>query len=117
MDVSFKVLGVIDWEGACTVPWELFEPPLFLENVPPAMDNPHNYKASGQPRDHDIILRLNERAQYVQYVQEKERELEADQMLSTVLLNPAAQGLAYAMKVYLDPGKLGFYCNVLQPFS
>lgn len=54
-------------------------------------------------------------AQYAQFVQERERELGADQKLSTVLLNPAIQGLAYAMKVYLDPGKLGFYCTVLRP--
>lgn len=114
---SFRVLGVIDWEGACTVPWELVDPPLFLSIMPPAMDDPRNYKANRQPRDPDSIQHLKERAQYTQYVQEKERELKVDQKLSTIILNPAVQGLAYAMKVYLDPGKLGFYCNVLQPFS
>ncbi|KAE8151137.1 hypothetical protein BDV25DRAFT_153110 [Aspergillus avenaceus] len=24
---SFEALGVIDWEGACIVPWEMVEPP------------------------------------------------------------------------------------------
>jgi hypothetical protein len=28
MDRNFPVLGVIDWEGASTVPWELVEIPL-----------------------------------------------------------------------------------------
>lgn len=85
--------------------------------LPPAMDDPRNYKVNGQPRDPDSIQVLKERAQYTQYIQEKEREFKMDQKLSTILLNTAAQGLAYAMKVYLDPGKLGFYCNVLQSFG
>ncbi|KAL3454441.1 hypothetical protein BJX65DRAFT_260508 [Aspergillus insuetus] len=30
VDDCFRVLGIIDWEGACSVPWEVVEPPLFL---------------------------------------------------------------------------------------
>ncbi|RJE25089.1 Phosphotransferase enzyme family [Aspergillus sclerotialis] len=59
VDGSFRVLGVIDWEGACTIPWDLVEPPLFLGIVPPAMDDPRNYKENGQPWDEDSIQRLN----------------------------------------------------------
>ncbi|KAK9622303.1 hypothetical protein V6Z98_006977 [Aspergillus fumigatus] len=117
VDESFKVLGVIDWEGACTVPWELVEPPLFLGIVPPAMDDPKNYEADGQPKDCNIRRRLSERAEYAEYVQKKEEEFNGDRKLSQILLNPDAQGLAHAIKVYHDPGKLGFYCRVLDPFS
>ncbi|CEL03983.1 hypothetical protein ASPCAL05117 [Aspergillus calidoustus] len=117
VDESFAVLGVIDWEGACTVPWELVEPPLFLCTVPPAMDSPNNYNADGQHKDINVIHRFRERAQYVQFVQEMEEELGMDQSLSRVLMDPDIQGLAHAIKVYHDPGKLGFYCNILKPFK
>ncbi|KAH1966864.1 hypothetical protein KXV80_003701, partial [Aspergillus fumigatus] len=98
VDESFKVLGVIDWEGACTVPWELVEPPLFLGIVPPAMDDPKNYEADGQPKDCNIRRRLSERAEYAEYVQKKEEEFNGDRKLSQILLNPDAQGLAHAIK-------------------
>lgn len=35
---TFSVTGIIDWEGACTVPWELVAFPEFLEAVPVAFD-------------------------------------------------------------------------------
>ncbi|RHZ43885.1 uncharacterized protein CDV56_102637 [Aspergillus thermomutatus] len=117
VDESFRVLGVIDWEGACTVPWELVEPPLFLSMVPPAMDDPRNYEANGQPKDFDSRRRLNERAEYAKYVQKKEEELKGDDKLSQVLLDPGAQGLAHAIKVYHDPGKLEFYCKAIDAHS
>ncbi|KAL3456031.1 hypothetical protein BJX64DRAFT_271350 [Aspergillus heterothallicus] len=117
VDDSFRVLGVIDWEGACTVPWEMVQPPLFLSVLPRAMDDPSNYDASGGPKDQDSIQRLKERDEYVQYVGDAEKELGIDNMLSTVLSDGAIQGLAYAIKVYLDPGKMGFYCNALEPFD
>lgn len=116
VDGSFGVLGVIDWEGACTVPWEIVEPPLFLSVVPPAMDDPNNYDADGQPKDGDTKRRLNERAEYADYVRRSEAELKTDRKLSETLLDSDIQALAHAMKLYLDPGKLGLYCNVLDPF-
>jgi hypothetical protein len=83
------------------------------------MDDPGNYDAEGRPKDADGVQRLRDRDEYLGYVQvvEREREFGVDQRLSAVLSDPAAQGLAYALKVYLDPGKLGFYCKVLDVFS
>lgn len=37
-------------------------------------------------------------------------------MLSRTLTNQDVQGVAHAIKAYRDPGKLGFYCRVLEPF-
>jgi hypothetical protein len=39
-----------------------------------------------------------------------------DNKLSTTLNNHDVQNLAYAVRVYLDPGKLGFYDRVLETF-
>ncbi|RDW68783.1 uncharacterized protein DSM5745_08543 [Aspergillus mulundensis] len=98
VDDSFAVLGVIDWEGGCAVPW-----------------GPDNYDAGGKHRDPDAIRRLSERVQYARFVQEMESELGVDERLSR-LMDSEIQGLAQAMKVYHDPGKLGFYCDVRRPF-
>jgi len=34
VDKNFSVAGIIDWEGACTVPWELVAFPEFLQAIP-----------------------------------------------------------------------------------
>ncbi|KAL5365393.1 hypothetical protein BJX96DRAFT_181678 [Aspergillus floccosus] len=117
VDDKFRILGIIDWEGASTVPWELVEPPLFLSIVPPGMDDPNNYKSDGTPKDQSMIQRLHERGEYVKFVQAKEEEMGIDKKLSKTLLDSNIQGLARAIKVYHDPGKLGFYCEVLAPFN
>ena len=117
VDEQFKVLSVIDWEGASTVPWELVQLPLFLGFLPPKMGDPNNYEPDGRPKDEDDRRRLHERSEYVKHVQAKEHELNTDRKLSGILLNPDVQALAYAIKVYLDPGKMGFYCEVLEPFD
>ncbi|KAL4972149.1 hypothetical protein BDW66DRAFT_144807 [Aspergillus desertorum] len=46
VDSTFQVHGAINWEGACTVPGGLVQPPLFLRVLPRAMDDP------------DIILQM-----------------------------------------------------------
>ncbi|KAL3469908.1 hypothetical protein BJX99DRAFT_251616 [Aspergillus californicus] len=114
---SFEVLGVIDWEGACTVPWEMVQPPLFLGIVAPAMDDSRNYDENGRPKSPDTERRIEEVVQYVNCIQQWEERLKKDDKLSGILLNPDIQGLAYALKVYLDPGKLGFYDKILKPFA
>ncbi|KNG83431.1 hypothetical protein ANOM_009700 [Aspergillus nomiae NRRL 13137] len=114
---DFKILGIIDWEGASTVPWELVEPPLFLSMVRPPMDDPNIYDCNGLPKEEESRRRLYERAEYIKYVLMKEEELNMDQKLSQTLLDPDIQGFAHAMKVYLDPGKLGFYCKILEPLG
>lgn len=117
VDENFDVLGIIDWEGASTVPWEFVQFPLFLTALPAAMDDPNNYDKNGCPKDDDAKSRLSERSAYAELVQTKELELNVDQKLSNVLRNPDIQGLAYAVKVYHDPGKMGFYCETLKPFD
>lgn len=48
---NFDVTGVIDWEGACTVPWELIGFPEFLSTLPACLGLPENYDQHGQPLD------------------------------------------------------------------
>ena len=117
VDEKFNLLGVIDWQGACTVPWELVEFPLFLNTVPRALDAAFNYYQQGQPRDPDTKLRWKARADYAQIVQEIETSSKRDTTLSQILSDVDVQGLAHAIKVYHDPGKLGFYDKILEPFD
>lgn len=117
VDNDYKVLGVIDWQNACTVPWEIIEFPLFLTTVAKAMDAPWNYDQNGQPNNPATQLRWTERAEYVQMVQAAETAKQKDTILSETLGNSDIQGLAHAIKVYHDPGKMGFYDKILEPFK
>ncbi|KAL2169452.1 hypothetical protein VTG60DRAFT_5996 [Thermothelomyces hinnuleus] len=115
VDQGYNILGVIDWEGACTVPWELVEFPLFLETVPRPMDAPWNYDdKSGQPLDEGTRLRWQERSEYTRMVAEVEKSELTDSKLSETLADQRAQNLAYALRVYRNPGKLGFYTKIFQ---
>ncbi|GAB0137239.1 hypothetical protein EsDP_00005515 [Epichloe bromicola] len=113
VDSNYTIQGVIDWEGACTMPWELVEPPLFLETVPQELDAPYNYDENGVPVDQDTRQRWDDRRQYEKLVAEMELETQGDNMLSSTLSNRRHQKLAYAMRVYTNPGKLLFYDRVM----
>lgn len=113
VDQRYNILGVIDWEGACTLPWELVDFPLFLETVPVPMDAPWNYDENGQPLDKGTMLRWQERREYVWMVARAETAELADSKLSETLADEKSQNLAYALRAYLNPGKLGFYMEVL----
>ncbi|EQK97880.1 Protein kinase-like domain protein [Ophiocordyceps sinensis CO18] len=113
VDSKYHIQGVIDWEGACTMPWELVEPPLFLETVPPELDAPNNYDENGVPVDQDTRQRWDDRRQYEKLVAKMELETQGDNMLSSTLSNRRHQKLAYAMRVYTNPGKLLFYDRVI----
>jgi hypothetical protein len=117
VDDKFDILRVIDWQGTCTVPWELVEFLLFLNTVPRAMDAASNYDQNGQPIHAGVKLRWKERAEYVQMVKAAETAKKKDTALSETLGNADVQGLAHAIKVYSDPGKLGFYEKILELFQ
>jgi hypothetical protein len=114
---KYNILGVIDWDGAYTVPWELVEFSLFLETVPVPMDAPWNYDKNGQPLDEDTRQTWHERKDYVDRVAMFEDSEQMDHKLSTTLRNQNSQNMAYAIRVYLNPGKLGFYHKVLESFE
>ena len=116
VDSAYNILGVIDWEGACTVPWELVEYPLFLDAVPVAMDAPSKYDDNGLPLDESTKQRWQERKEYMEMVEGFERAGNGDAQLSSTLGNSKYQGLSYAMRVYREPGRLGLYGKVLEPF-
>lgn len=117
IDPDYNILSVIDWEDASTVPWEAVEFPLFLSTTPPPMDAPWNYDDEGLPTDPSVRQVWHERDEYVRFVREAEVERGLDQCLSATLANRPVQNLAGALKLFLDPGKIGFYCKVLEQFS
>jgi hypothetical protein len=115
VDDNYKVLGVIDWEGAHSIPWELLEFPLFLSIVPPPMDAPWNYNSYGQPKDPDTRRTWEDQERYANMVVEAESRTGINNKLSSMLQNPAAQHLAYAIRQYPE-GKMGRYDRVLEQF-
>lgn len=79
---SGAVTGIIDWEGACTVPWELVAFPECLEAMPRSFDLPEHYDLDGEPVDEERKERMRERSEYVEIVKAAEGE---DKMISWCL--------------------------------
>lgn len=109
VDDSFQVLGIIDWEGACTLPLQLVTFPGFLNAMPILFDSPDNYDEAGQPVDSHQRQRWEDRTDYVQMVKSAEHK---DDVLSRCLGDEKSLALAYSMKAY-ESGKLGFYDEVI----
>ena len=108
---SFDVTGIIDWEGACTAPWELIAFPEFLQAMPASFDLPEKYDIDRQPLEEDVRQTWRERREYIEMV--KSAELE-DNLLSTCLGSNRSQALAYAYGAFTSIGKLGFYDRVIE---
>ena len=113
VDDDYRPVGVIDWEHACSVPWECIYFPTTLLVVPALMDAPGSHDENGVARDEETRSKIDEQAEYVGLVKEAERSRGLSSLLSTTLANKANQDLAYAMKLYTEDGKFGFYTNVL----
>lgn len=110
-ETSFDVTGIIDWEGACTVPWELIAFPEFLQVIPVSFDLPEKYDRDRQPHDQEVRQRWRERQEYIELVRSAEPE---DHLLSTCLSSERSQALAYACGAFTSIGKLGFYDRVIE---
>jgi hypothetical protein len=110
-DKGYNVKGVIDWEGTCTLPWELVQSPHFLSTVPAAMDSPLNYDNDGEPLDPKRRERWEDQEAYVELVAEAEMDFGADSKLSDILADQRAQDLACALRSYLDFGDLNLYTD------
>ncbi|KAI0160733.1 kinase-like domain-containing protein [Xylariaceae sp. FL1272] len=113
VDDNFKTIGIIDWAGSCTLPWELVTFPAFLRSMPPSFGSPENYDANTMPLDPEERQRLKEQQDYVHMVQSAERN---DNALSTCLKDTKRLGLSYAIMSY-ETGKLGFYDRVLDEWT
>lgn len=107
---SFDVTGIIDWEGACTVPYELVSFPDFLTAMPVSFDLPQKYNQDGQPFDKELREKWRERGEYIEMV--KLAELQ-DSLLSACLSSKRNQAIAYSYGAYTSVGKLGFYDRVI----
>ncbi|KAI2786177.1 hypothetical protein POX_g08559 [Penicillium oxalicum] len=114
IDDTHNILSVIDWEGAGTVPWEVVQFPMFLYTVPPPIDLPSNYDHNGYPVDVEVQNRWKERQEYIESVKTAETEKAFDNKLSRILASHETQNLATSIKLYEDPGKIGYYCRLLR---
>ncbi|KAI0101410.1 kinase-like domain-containing protein [Nemania sp. FL0031] len=113
---AFEVLGVIDWEGACTVPWELSDAPCFLKTVPRLLNLPGKYSESGLPLDRDEAGRWADEGANSVMVREAEQSAHVDHKLSQALANRDAQDLAGILYLFTQ-GKMGFYGKALDYFE
>ncbi|KAJ5249537.1 hypothetical protein N7524_011853 [Penicillium chrysogenum] len=108
---SFDVTGIIDWEGAFTVPYELVAFPDFLTVMPISFDLPEKYDRDGQPLNEELRERWRERGEYIEMVRSAELN---DSLLSTCLSSKRSQAIAYLYGAYAGFGKLGFYDRVMK---
>jgi hypothetical protein len=108
---SFDVTGIIDWEGAYTVPCELVAFPDFLTAMPASFDLPQKYDHDGQPFDEELREIWREREDYIEMVRSAEIE---DSLLSSCLSSKRSQAIAYSYGAYTSVGKLGFYDCVIK---
>ncbi|KAI5861921.1 hypothetical protein GGS23DRAFT_573791 [Durotheca rogersii] len=113
---TFNVLGVIDWEGACTVPWELVDAPCFLSTIPRLLNPPEQYDEAGRPLDSDEVGMWADEEAYAAMVREAERNAHADHRLSNMLADKDAQDLARTIHLF-PQGKAGFYGRALDYFE
>lgn len=113
VDDDYNVLGVIDWEHACSVPWECIYFPITLSLLPAPMDAPENYDENGIAKGADTRSMIEERTRYIGTVQEAERSKGLSSWLSATLADQGNQDLGYAMKLYTEDGKFGFYNKIL----
>jgi len=112
VDKNLKALGIIDWEGACTLPWELVEYPLFLDTLPRAFSAPDKYNDEGVPLDPETKECWLDRERYLDMVQKADSN---DHQLSRSLGSAKDLALAYVMRAF-QAGKLGFYDRVLDQY-
>ncbi|KAJ5194458.1 hypothetical protein N7491_001796 [Penicillium cf. griseofulvum] len=111
VDDSFCVTGIIDWEDACTVPYELLTFPDFLTAMPVSFDLPQKYDQYGQPLGEELRELWRERGEYVKMVKSTEHK---DSMLSDCLACKRSQAIAYLYGAYTSVGKLGYYDRVME---
>ena len=116
VDDDYNILGVIDWEHACSVPWECVYFPITMLVVPAPMSPPYFYDKYGIATDAETRSEICEQATYINTVREVEQSKGLSSFLSATLANREVQYLAYAMKLYTEDGKFGFYTNVLDPY-
>ncbi|TID06559.1 hypothetical protein CH35J_000295 [Colletotrichum higginsianum] len=109
---AYEVLGVVDWENAYTVPWELVDAPWFLSTVPRLLNRPDQYDDEGRPLDKDEAGQWADEEAYAEMVREAELDAHADINLSQMLADRDSQVLASTIHRFTQ-GKMGFYGRVL----
>lgn len=114
---DFGVEAVIDWYGACALPWELVDCPGAVAMVKTRLSlGPHMLDEAGQHKDPELLDRLAAQRAYAEMVREAELEVGADHKLSDILADSDAQELASACH-HFDEGMRGLYGRVAKYFE
>ena len=114
VDDDYKVLGVIDWENASTVPWEIVDFPLPLGITPVPIESPKFHDKYGVPKSQKTRHTLCDQKWYTEAVRQVERSKGMPPLLSAVLGDKAGQDLAAAMRIWANDGFPGWYCKVFE---
>lgn len=110
---DYEILGVIDWEGAYSVPAECLDFPLLLRVVPRAMDSPSSYSEDGHRKDDATRATLADRQTYLEYVTKAEGQHGLPNVLSNALADPKGQDICAAISLYAA-GKMGLNSRLLK---
>ena len=109
---NYKILGVIDWEDASTVPWDLVHSPFSLS--PKELRGPRVHEENGEYKWKEVRRQqCVKRNQYLDLVREAELFLDLPSALSDILADEAAQDLAMALREWNVHKCGGFYTRVL----
>ncbi|KAH8655558.1 hypothetical protein BX600DRAFT_70107 [Xylariales sp. PMI_506] len=111
VDDEYRILSLIDWEGAFAAPWEIFASfPLLITVIPQSIDAPWNYNAQGEPVSQELVEQLQDQDYYMSAV--KEEEMGECNYLSQTLQDLGRRELTTAMS-YFQNGKLAWYSNLI----
>ena len=108
---NYKTLGVIDWENAHSVPWEIVDFPILLQNEPAPLAESQDYDENGVPRDKEARAMFEDQKRYIDAVRQAEQSKRLPPMLSAVLADRAGQDLATSMQLYSE-GRWARYAKV-----
>lgn len=92
VDDNYNILGVIDWEHACSMPWESVFFPLTLSVIPRPMVPVLMYE-DDVPKNEKIRVTITERKQYVETVRKVEGREQLPSWLSATLTDQAGTGV------------------------
>ena len=115
VDDNYNVIGVIDWEHTCSVPWELIYFPWSLSTVPAPMAL-DSYDERGVPKDRNTstMIRAEKLHPYRAVYRTKQSAV-------TILVRYPGKlgkrGPGLRVKLYAEDGICGRYADVLRVYQ
>lgn len=109
-DNDFKTVGVIDFAGAITAPWELVGWPALVATPPPL------FSAPMAPLEEEDAGRKDAELAYVAMVRQAEEDANLDHKLSDILSDRDLQDLATTIN-HFRKGKMADYKQVMDHYT